>query len=107
MLLLWYIIVSIDEKNIFTQLYYIFISLVTYQLIFQLQHKVYCFYFCMFLDPKEEVLDSKKISGWYILQKYLSLSISTQEASGKERQDRKEDRSYNSNTAEQGKRNFI
>lgn len=43
----------------------------------------------MFLDPKEEVLDSKKISDWYILKKYLSLSISTCETSRKEGQDRK------------------
>lgn len=61
----------------------------------------------MFLDPEEEVLDSKKISDWYTLKKYLGLSISTREASGKEGQDRKEDRSYNSNTAEQGKGNFM
>lgn len=101
MLPLWYIIAQLrktfSQKSI---LYYIFISVVTYQLIFQLQHKVYCFYFCVFLDPEKEVLDSKKISNWYILTNYLSLSISAGEASGKEGQD-KEDRTHNSNTAAQ------
>lgn len=86
--------------------YYIFISLVTYQLIFKLQHKVYCFYFCMFLDPEKEVLDSKKIPNWYILKKYSNLFVSTSETSGKEGQDGKEDRTYNSNTAGQCRGKF-